>query len=556
MPLFTVGLGSAEPARDIELTELLVDDVVFVDDIVRFQAKLLARGFQGEKVVVRLKAQTAGSKDPKSARELESVEVEAPADGQSRRVELIYRPKETGEQTFVLEVEPRPRELQIENNRIEREVTVRKQKLKVLLVESEPRYEFRYLKSFLERDETIDLNVVLLSSDPEYSEQDRYALPTFPAAKDDLYAYDAVIFGDSDTSFLSQSQMQSLADFVTEKGGGILFIAGELFNPLSYRGTPLEVLLPIELADARNPTAVGTTISAFRPELTLEGRSSPIFRFGDNEVASIHIWEALPELLWYFEAPRKKPAALVLAEHPTATGSEGKLPLILYQFVGAGKAMFHAFDDTWRWRFRAGDQYFGRFWIQTVRFLARSKLVGQRQAEVATDHRRYQRGQPIQLRVRFPNPALAPGTSDVQVEVARKGQGTRKLKLKLVPGTRNVFEGALAQVALGDYEVRLLPPPVLDGPTPTASFRVEAPVNELERTQMNEPELVHAAELTGGKFYTPLGVETLLRDLPKPSKVPLDTDPPIPLWNTWPVLSLFLLLITTEWVFRKRRQMV
>ena len=50
--------------------------------------------------------------------------------------------------------------------------------------------------------------------------------------------------------------------------------------------------------------------------------------------------------------PRKKPAAQVLAEHPTAAGAEGKLPLIAYQFLGAGKVMFHAFDDTWRWRFR------------------------------------------------------------------------------------------------------------------------------------------------------------------------------------------------------------
>jgi hypothetical protein len=560
VPIFTVGLGSPEPARDVELTELLVDDVVFVDDIVRFQAKLLAKGFSGQKLVVRLKERKAGSKDPKSATDLESLEVDAPADGQVRRVELTHRPKETGEHTFVLEVEPvklaRPRELQTENNRIEREITVRKQKLKVLFVESEPRYEFRYLKSFLERDETIDLHVVLLSSDPEYSEQDRYALPTFPAAKDDLYAYDVVLFGDVDTSFLSQSQMQNLVEFVTEKGGGILFMAGELFDPLSYRATPLEVLLPIELFDARNPAAVGTAITAYRPELTLEGRTSPIFRFGDNEVANVRIWQDLPLLLWYFEAPRKKPAALVLAEHPTATGSEGKLPLIVYQFVGAGKAMFHAFDDTWRWRFRAGDQYFGRFWVQTVRFLARSKLVGQRQAEITTDRRRYERGQPIQLRVRFPNPAVARGTSELHVEVARKGQGGRKLKLGVVPGTPNVFEGALPQAPEGDYDVRLLPPPVLEGGMPTASFRVDPPVNEFERTQMNEPELVRAAELTGGKFYTPLGVETLLKDLPPPSKQPLDTDPPIPLWNTWPVLCVFLLLITTEWVFRKRRQMV
>jgi len=73
---------------------------------------------------------------------------------------------------------------------------------------------------------------------------------------------------------------------------------------------------------------------------------------------------------------------------------------------------------------------------------------------------------------------------------------------------------------------------------------------------MNEPELIRAAKATDGKFYTPLDAEALLQDLPKRSNISLDTDPPIPLWNTWPVLTLFLLLITTEWVFRKRRQMV
>jgi hypothetical protein len=556
VPLYAIGLGSAEPAHDVELTELLVDDVVFVDDTVRFQAKLSARGLAGEKVAVRLKERDPGATGTGAEKELESKEVDAPPDGQTKRVELVYRPKETGERTFILEVDKRPRELQTDNNRIERVVTVRKEKLRILYVDSEPRYEFRYLKNYLERDESIDLNVVLLSSDPEYSEQDRSALPTFPAAKDDVFAYDVVVIGDADTSFLSQSQMQNLVEFVTEKGGGVLFIAGELFDPLSYRGSPLELLLPIELSDARNPTAVGTNVTSFRPELSLEGRTSPIFHFGDDDASSMQIWEGLPELFWYFEAPRKKPAALVLAEHPTATGSDGKLPLVLYQFVGAGKSMFHAFDDTWRWRFRTGDKFFGRFWVQTLRFLARSRLVGQRQAEVQTDRRRYQRGQPIQLRVRFPNPGLAPTEGDVVVQVERSGQGPRKLALKLLPGTRNVFEGALPQAAEGDYQVRLMPPPVLEGPIPTAGFRVEAPVNEFERIEMNGPELMRAAESTGGKFYTPVNSESLLNDLPKPSPVPLDTDPPIPLWNTWPVLALFLTLITAEWVFRKRNQMV
>ncbi len=555
VPIFAIGLGSAELARDIELTELLVDDVVFVDDAVRFQAKLSARGFTGEKAVIRLKELPPGSKDPASAREIESKEVDLPGNSETKRVELVHHPKSTGERTFIIEVDKLPRELQTDNNRIERVVNVRKEKLRVLIVDSEPRYEFRYLKNYLERDETIDLNVVLLSSDPNYSDQDRSAIPTFPASKDDLFAYDVVLFGDADVSYLSQSQLQNLVEFVTEKGGGVLFVAGDLFNPLAYRSTPLELLLPIELSEARNPTAVGTNVKSFRPDLTVEGRGSPIFRFGDDDVSSMKIWEGLPELFWYFEAPRKKPAALVLAEHPLAQGADGKLPLILYQFLGAGKTMFHAFDDTWRWRFRAGDRYFGRFWVQTVRFLARSRLVGQKLAEVQTDRRRYQRGQPIQFRVRFPNAGLAPKSGDVTIQVGRAGQGSRKLSLKLAPGTKNVFEAALPQAAEGDYEVKLLPPPALD-PMPTTTFRVDAPVNEFERIEMNRAELLRAAELTKGKFYTPLTAADLARDLPPPSMVLLDTDPPIPLWNTWPVLALFLTLLTLEWVFRKRQQMV
>ena len=166
--------------------------------------------------------------------------------------------------------------------------------------------------------------------------------------------------------------------------------------------------------------------------------------------------------------------------------------------------MFHAFDDTWRWRFRSGDRYFGPFWVQAIRFLARSKLAGQRQAEIQTDRRRYERGQPIQFRVRFPNPGLAPSGGTVTVQVERNGASPRKLVLHQLGGDRNVFEGALPQAAEGDFEARLLPPPILEGPIPTTSFRVEAPASEFEHIAMNEPELIRVAEATGGKFSTPL----------------------------------------------------
>ncbi len=55
---------------------------------------------------------------------------------------------------------------------------------------------------------------------------------------------------------------------------------------------------------------------------------------------------------------------------------------------------------------------------------------------------------------------------------------------------------------------------------------------------MNEPELIRAAEADRRQVLHAADADNLLKDLPPPSKVPLDTDPPIPLWNTWPVLTL------------------
>ncbi len=557
MPIFVVGVGDEEAPRDLSLGDLIVDDVAFVDDLIRFQAKLSSRGFAGQEVTIKLRQKTGGAESPDAdAIDLESIKVVAPPDNQPKPVEIGYRPHETGSFTYILEVEQKPRELQTDNNRVVRTITVRKEKLKVLLVDSEPRFEYRYLKNCLDRDETVDVSVVLFSSDPEYSEQDRSAIPTFPAAKEDLFAYDVVVLGDVDPTAFSLAQMTNLSEFVTQKGGGLLFVAGEASDPLAFKGTPLEQLLPVELSEARNPTALNENIRPFKPRLTPEGRTSPIFRFGDDEAASLRIWERLPEQYWYFEAPNKKPTAIVLAEHPDVKGAEGPLPLVLTQFVGAGRTMFSAIDGTWRWRMRVGDRYFGRYWIQTLRFLSRSKLLGQKQAELVTDRRRYQRGQPVRIRVYFPNPAVAPTNGEVTVQVERKNQGPRKLTLKSSPSARNIFEGSLPQLREGDYMVRLLPPPVLQSETPPAAFSIDPPASELEQTQLNKADLLRTVESTGGRLYTPSEADSLLKDLPKAQKVPLDTDPPIPLWNNWFILGLFFVLITCEWIARKRFHMV
>ncbi len=78
-------------------------------------------------------------------------------------------------------------------------------------------------------------------------------------------------------------------------------------------------------------------------------------------------------------------------------------------YVGSGKVIFHATDETWRWRFRVGDVFFARYWVQTIRYLSRSKLLGKdRSAELTVDRREYRRGEPVRVRVRFLDDRQAP----------------------------------------------------------------------------------------------------------------------------------------------------
>ena len=113
VPLFTVGLGSSDAPRDIDLSELLVDDVVFVDDLIRFQPKLTTQGFAGQELTVRLKQRTSPPGAPETTRELATTRVRGPQDGQSTRIELQHRPKETGPVTFIVEVDPQERERKV-----------------------------------------------------------------------------------------------------------------------------------------------------------------------------------------------------------------------------------------------------------------------------------------------------------------------------------------------------------------------------------------------------------------------------------------------------------
>lgn len=551
VPLFAVALGDDRPVRDLELTDLLVDEVVFVDDVVNFEFKLSGPGLPGRKVEVVLK-------EKNKAEPLARTTVTIGENGQPQKVRLPYRPTKVGDFDYVIEVQNLPEEIRADNNRQERLVSVRKEQIRVLLVQSYPSYEFRYLKHLLERDGTVELKTFLQDADPGYTETDKSALRAFPVRRDDLFAYDVLIFGDVDPTFLGASVMDNIAAFVTEKGGGMVVISGPRYTPAEYGGSPLAKLMPVELEGVARTRPATTAGDAFQVQPTELGLVSPTMQLGDTPEQTREIWAKLPPLYWMFESSQLKPGARVLAEHPVRTGSDGqRLPIICLQYVGAGKVLFHAVDETWRWRYRVGDVFFARYWVQTIRYLSRSKLLGKdRSAELTTDRREYRQGEPVRLRVRFIDERLAPAGEDgVTLVVEQEGEQNRRLTLQRTTSNRGVFEGVLSDAPQGRFHAWLASP-TLEGSAPSADFLVAAPPGEFERVQMDASELKRASGDTKGRFYTIATASKLRGDLPEGRQVPIESLPPIALWNQWPLLFVLLSLLVGEWFIRKRKGML
>jgi len=225
--------------------------------------------------------------------------------------------------------------------------------------------------------------------------------------------------------------------------------------------------------------------------------------------------------------------------------------------VGSGKVLFHATDETWRWRFRAGDQYFGRYWGHALRYLSRGHLLGKdRAAELVVDRQVYRRGEPVLLRVRFVDERMAPARDDgVRVVVEQAGEGRREVTLSRVPYLPTVFEGHLTQLDDGAYHAWVSSPSFPTAP-PVADFRVESPQRELQKRAVDRADLRLATERSGGQLVELENIAQLPVRIPAGDAVPLEAGAAVSLWNRFEPLVLLAGLLIAEWTLRRRWRLV
>lgn len=555
VPLYFVGLGNERPSIDLQLADLLADEAVFLGDAINFEFRLASRGYQGP---VKVKLLRAGATEPLAEQTLQVT-----GDEDSQLVRLSTRPEEEGDVDFIVQVEPQPRELNVTNNQLTRRVAVREEKLRVLFAQSYPNYEYRYLKNVLERelnrpdqqDDERGFRAVLQEADAEYVETDKTAAAVFPISREELFKYDVLILGDVNPSLLTQSVLENIYEFVNVRGGGLVLIAGPKYMPLAYGDSPLAALFPANGDAMRVPDVDEVVKGQFRPRLTPLGLSSPALQLADTPADNVKLWsETLAPLRWFASVSDVRPGVRVLAEHPELRGLDDQpLPIITLQFHGAGKVVFHATDETYRWRFRAGDVYFARYWIQTIRYLSRSKLLGEEEGvELTADREEYQQGEPIRLRARFLDDRHAPAEDDGVLVIVQQEAGQRRsVRLRRDALNRGMFESVVDALPPGRFRAWVASP-VFPGRPPSREFRVQAPPGELAEVQMKAADMQAAAKVTDGRFYRADAVSKLLSDLPPGRHVRVESLPPQPLWNLPLLPILFVGLLASEWLLRKK----
>ncbi|HEV2471264.1 MAG TPA: hypothetical protein VGS41_01270, partial [Chthonomonadales bacterium] len=527
--LSAIGIGDPTRTKDVALLSLLADDVVRINNTVTVYAALSQRGYAGKRVVVSLLRNGAPF--------MRQTVILGP-DDQKQQIHFTYTAAAAGKFTYTVAVAVQPGEITAQNNRRAYVQTVISKKLKVLYVEELPRYEYRYLRSAILRDSSLEFACLLLGGDDiDTGGEGNLKIHGFPQDEKSLFDYDIIILGDVPRSFFSESQLRSIRRFVEDRGASLCVIAGEQHMPQEYSGTPLEDVLPVEFNATPDPVL---TEEPVQWQLTPDGQRSSILQLENDPVANARVWATLPGMFWAAGTVRARPGATVLAVHPTRRNADGPYPLVAMQQFGAGKCYMQLVDSTWRWRWRVGDRYFYRYWGQVLRALTPKDLPGNsRFVQLNADRSEYRLGERVALNARLLDLYYHPIKAGQVTAVVRAANGqSEQITLQATPGSPGLYTAQYQPERTGSYEVTLASPA---NPTARASARfvVESLALERQRPELNERLLKQVAAAGGGRYYAPDELGKWVASL-KPGGLTVRSEQEIEVWDA-PILLILLI---------------
>jgi uncharacterized membrane protein len=542
IPIHTVGFGSEKLDRDVEIVEVEVPQRALSDSKVTAAVTLRQSGFSGKsaKLTVEADGKIVASRD-----------ITLAADGVPQTELLNFPAGLAGARSLRAKISSQEGEVNAKNNQLTRLINVESRKPRILYVEGEPKWDFKFLRRALDGDRNLQLTTMLRTTQNKIYRQGvesgQELAEGFPNKEEELFQFSGLIIGGVEASWFTSKQQQMIKDFADRRGGGVLFLGGR--NGLSdggYEATILSEILPVTLSSRkdtfhRDPATV---------ELTQAGRDSVLTRLEENPDTNADKWKKMPYLANYHESGPPKPGATVLMEAlPT---SRGRHPLLVTQRYGRGRTALFASAGTWRWQMQldAKDLSHELFWQQVLRW-----LVTESPAQVSATP-----SQPVlldtgrlELRAEVRNKAYQPqGDATVEARVLGPSGSASMVTLAPDPNQPGIFTANYTAERPGSYVVEVL---ARKGTEETGrdvfTFLREDGVAEAFRAEQNRVLLEGLSRATGGNYYSPADTKSLAEDISY-SEAGITTRETRELWNMPALFLLFALAKGAEWLLRRK----
>ena len=546
VPVFTVGVGRERFTKDIEVSRVEAPRSVLKGASLVVDVMVSQRGYTGEKV--QLIVEDGGQI-------VSTQSVTLSGDGEAIPIRVRVPTTEAGARVLTFRIAPQPGEMVAQNNTQQAIVNVSDRREKILYIEGEPRFEMRFLRDAVRDDKNLQVvTLQRLAKDQfrRFSVDDSLDLVAgFPKTRDELFAYKGVILGSMEASYFTGDQLRMLADFVSERGGGLLALGGRRsLGEGGFAGTPVAEVLPVDLGGGPNDKA--GYLSELKVDVTIPGSMHAATQIAEAESTSAKRWKTMPPVTSVNRIGRARPGATVLLTGEPTKGGDRQI-VLAYQRYGRGKAIVFPVQDSWQWQMLndVGDVTFESYWRQLLRWLV-SDVPSRVMVAAASDQAAP--GDPVGLNAEISDKTfLKVNNAEAVARVTSPSGNVSEMPLEWSVTRDGEYKASFTPSEKGLYRVdvraRMGTDSIVSDPSYVASGDLST---EYFGAEMRAPLLKRIADETGGRFYTGDNVAQLAKDIvfTDAGNTVVDRKD---LWDMPIVFLLILVLVTSEWGYRKLR---
>jgi uncharacterized membrane protein len=554
IPVHTVGFGREHAAHDVELDDAVIAPRALADSRMVAKITLHQRGYAGAKVNLTIRDVSNGQ-----AKALAARTISLGPDGILQTETLMFDIGGAGARTLQIAAIPLAGEENTVNNTLTRLVNVGADARRVLYIEGEPRWEYKFIREAEEGDRMLRIVSMVRTSENKIYRQGisdpKELAGGFPSRAEDLFGYQGLIIGSVEAGYFNPAQQELIREFVDRRGGGLVLLGGQFaLADGGWNATSLTDLFPTTLptqagtfhreADPRNGTTHTTA------ELATAGADSVITRLLDDPAANAAKWKTLPYLMDYQDPGTPKPGATVLARMITPEGRT--LPLLITENFGRGRTAIMATGGSWRWQMSLplGDTAHDLFWQQLLRWLV-SDTPGHVMASVPAQMLLDSGAVTLSADVRDRDYNPAP---DAKVEAHILGPSgvSALVEMSPVPDNPGQFQAAWSAPKTGAYltEVTAQRNGTELGRDVLTFQRMDG-VAENFHTEQNRELLEQLAAQTGGQYWKAADLGKLAAAIPF-SEAGVTMRETKDLWDLPLVFLVLVMLRFSEWWLRRK----